>query len=159
MYVVPVLLWGTGKRRRIPRFCDWLGWSSLKNIYTVTHSRLSKSLYTMNYFCRLLGRVVEMLLLHVNLRHTLYIQSQHCFCFLVVVFSVVEASLIAVLCRCFLFVLGTCFAHVQGVVDVCIGMHIIFVTVHLVVLLSHTWVTLCSIHIQHLHSYGCWELL
>lgn len=45
------------------------------------------------------------MLLHVNLRHTLYIQSQHRFCFLVI-FSVVEASSIAVLCRHFLFVLG-----------------------------------------------------
>lgn len=50
-----------------------------KNIHTVTHSRLSRSLYTINYFCSLLGRVVETLL-HVNLRHMLCIQSQHCFC-------------------------------------------------------------------------------
>lgn len=51
-----------------------------KNIYTVTHSCLSRSLYTINYFCRLLGRVVETLL-HINLRHALCIQSQHCFLF------------------------------------------------------------------------------
>lgn len=48
---------------------------------------------------------MEKMLLHVNLRHTLYIQSQHRFCFLVI-FSVVEASSITVLCRHFLFVLG-----------------------------------------------------